>query len=178
MISSCVSLQRTTFRTEDNNLPLPLPHLVFSNLVERWEKHTSCRLRELPRHQVEAFIRYHIRISFHKIQTTYYLIKEGGQIGFTGDVKFRARARKQNSREKRQRIGNTSTARIRLVRANHEFARGLRVLWRRRKQNDIRHGLDPSVIDPSFLHTGRKWRSSALRRDSARSGGGKTVFHP
>ncbi len=79
----------TTFRSQSVNLPLPLPHLVFGSLVTRWQAFTNCRLRELSDDQVDAFVRHHILLSRHDIESTLYRFKQGGkEVGFTGSAAF------------------------------------------------------------------------------------------
>jgi CRISPR-associated endoribonuclease Cas6 len=75
----------TTFRSQGQYLPLPLPELVFGSLLDRWQAFAPIALHpDLRRFAAEAVVlgRYHLR-------TRGMPYKQGGmQIGFTGEATF------------------------------------------------------------------------------------------
>jgi len=79
----------TTFRSQTVNMPLPLPTLVFGSLLTRWTNFTSHRLRDLPKHQLDAFIAHHLLLSRHDVRTEMIRGKQGGkEIGFIGTATY------------------------------------------------------------------------------------------
>jgi len=75
----------TTFRSQGQYLPLPLPELVFGSLLDRWQAFAPIALHpDMRRFAAEAVVlgRYHLR-------TRGMPYKQGGmQIGFTGEATF------------------------------------------------------------------------------------------
>jgi CRISPR-associated endoribonuclease Cas6 len=77
----------TTFRSDGMNLPVPLPHLVFNSLANRWAEITGATLRD--KTLWNAFTRYHIMLNKHDTQTEMVRVKDGGkEIGFTGTAVY------------------------------------------------------------------------------------------
>ncbi len=74
-------------KIESQQMPLPLPDLVFGSLITRWSAFSSVALHpDLARFVAECVV-----ISQHRIQTRYISFERsarGGTVGFVGDVTF------------------------------------------------------------------------------------------
>lgn len=80
----------TGFRRDGMTFPLPLPELVFGSLERQWRDLTGIQTRMI----IDDFMRYMVVVGQHDIQTHALKFKKGTvQVGFTGDVSFRAMKR-------------------------------------------------------------------------------------
>lgn len=84
----------TTFRSDGMNLPVPLPHLAFNSLANRWADITGAALRD--KTLWNAFTRYHIMLNRHTTQTQMVRVKDGGkEIGFTGTAVYEFKSKNE-----------------------------------------------------------------------------------
>lgn len=74
----------TAFRSQDKNIPLPLPGLVFGNLLEKWNAFAPVALNpELKRYSEEC-----LALSQYNLHTSMLNIAGGKQVGFVGRCQF------------------------------------------------------------------------------------------
>ncbi len=75
----------TAFRSQGVNIPLPLPHLVFGSLLQRWQAFAPVAVSaEVPRYAAER-----VALSQYRLRSRPWEAHEAGvQIGFTGQVTF------------------------------------------------------------------------------------------
>ncbi|MHB8625292.1 MAG: CRISPR system precrRNA processing endoribonuclease RAMP protein Cas6 [Aggregatilineales bacterium] len=74
-------------KVESQQLPLPLPDLVFGSLITRWSAMSTIALHP----DLARFVNECVVISQHRIQTRYVSFERsarGGTVGFVGDVTF------------------------------------------------------------------------------------------
>jgi len=77
----------TTFRSRGQYLPLPLPHLVFGSLLNRWQAFSAIELNP----EVHRFAAETVALNRFRLKSRGIPSKAGGmQIGFTGRVTFSA----------------------------------------------------------------------------------------
>jgi CRISPR-associated endoribonuclease Cas6 len=77
----------TLFKSGDMHMPVPLPHLVFGNLVDRWNAFSPIVLSP----EVRRFGAEMVAISRYKLESRAVAFKEGSQrIGGVGRVTYRA----------------------------------------------------------------------------------------
>lgn len=77
----------TAFHSGGKNVPLPLPHLVFGSLLERWQDFASMPISAELRRYVEEMV----VLSRYDLRTRILPFKEGAyQVGFVGQATFLA----------------------------------------------------------------------------------------
>lgn len=74
----------TTFRSQQHNLPLPLPGLVFGSLLERWNRFAPVRLNPDVRRYAEECL----AISRYHLETRLVVVAGGKQVGFCGTCSY------------------------------------------------------------------------------------------
>ncbi|MBC7255492.1 MAG: CRISPR system precrRNA processing endoribonuclease RAMP protein Cas6 [Chloroflexi bacterium] len=74
----------TTFRSQGVNIPLPLPHLVFGSLWQRWQAFAPVAVSEVQRYAAEMVALSRYRLRTHPWQAH----EAGAQIGFVGEATF------------------------------------------------------------------------------------------
>lgn len=75
----------TAFKRQERHIPLPLPDLVFGNLLERWNSWAPIALPE----EVRRYAAECLTISRYRLQSVAVPLKEGGlRIGAIGSVTF------------------------------------------------------------------------------------------
>ncbi len=69
------------------NVPLPLPHLVFGSLLDRWQAFSPVALDP----DVRTYAEQMVVLSRHRLHTRFLRFKEqGGETGFVGEATFAA----------------------------------------------------------------------------------------
>ncbi|OJV90361.1 MAG: hypothetical protein BGO39_18100 [Chloroflexi bacterium 54-19] len=79
-------LSPTLFKTDHQELPLPVPDLVFSSLLQRWNAFSPGPLPE----DIRMFAGENLRLERCRIETRQLMVDAKNRVGFTGYVRFYA----------------------------------------------------------------------------------------
>ncbi|HIC91512.1 MAG TPA: CRISPR-associated endoribonuclease Cas6 [Syntrophaceae bacterium] len=74
----------TTFRSQGQNIPLPLPRLVFYGLAQKWNRYSPIFLGD----DIAEIAEKYIHISRYKLRTHMLDFGNYRQVGFTGECEF------------------------------------------------------------------------------------------
>lgn len=84
-------LSPTCFRTDNQELPLPVPQLVFGSLLGRWNAFSLGPLADDSR----LFAEINLKLAYYQIRSHEIMVDHQYLVGFTGRVKFRASSRER-----------------------------------------------------------------------------------
>jgi len=80
----------TTFRSGGQNIPLPLPKLVFLQLMRKWNRYSPVLLGE----DIAEIAENRVMLSHYELKTQMLDFGKYRQVGFVGDCEFLLRAKR------------------------------------------------------------------------------------
>lgn len=79
----------TTFRSGQQNLPFPVPRLVFLTLAEKWNRYAPIHLGS----EITLLVDEFVALARYELKTRIFDFGRYRQVGFVGDCEFRISAR-------------------------------------------------------------------------------------